>query len=399
MSQSARAHPSTYPSTRPSIQGSDPGPRPLAAFFKAVCIGLAGFASAAALASSAADKVVQNVRVPPGFTFEVYADNVPDARSMALGSQGTIFVGTQKGQVFAVSGISSNGRKPVVRTVADKLNMPNGVAFRDGALYVAEVNRVLRYDGIEAALAHPPQPQIVRDDLPKDRHHGWRYIAFGPDGKLYVSIGAPCNVCDEPKYATITRMNPDGSDYEVFARGIRNTVGFTWHPASRELWFTDNGRDWLGDDTPPCELNHAPRPGMTFGFPYCHGRNIKDPEFGQLGECSNSTAPAQLLGAHVAPLAVKFYTGAAFPAPLRNRAFIAEHGSWNRKQKSGYRITTVAFDGGKAASYEPFATGFHRGNEVYGRPVDLLVMDDGSLLVSDDHAGAIYRIRYSPAAS
>jgi glucose/arabinose dehydrogenase len=235
---------------------------------------------------------------------------------------------------------------------------------------------------------------VVRDDLPKDRHHGWRYIAFGPDGKLYVPIGAPCNICNEPKYAVMTRMNPDGSDYEVFARGIRNTVGFTWHPTTRELWFTDNGRDWMGDDQPPCELNHAPHAGLDFGFPYCHGSNVKDPQFGALGDCSKMTPPIQALGAHVAPLAVKFYTGTAFPQNYRNQAFIAEHGSWNRKQKSGYRISTVRLDGGKAVGYEPFASGFNRGDEVFGRPVDLLVLADGSMLVSDDHAGAIYRIHY-----
>lgn len=362
-------------------------------------IAAACFTAVPVLASPATDKVVQNVRVPPGFVFEVYADDVPDARSMVLGAQGTLFVGTRKGKVFAVSAAAGGAAKPTVRVLADKLNMPNGVAFRDGALYVAEVNRILRYDAIETALAAPPQPKVVRDDLPQDRHHGWRYIAFGPDGKLYVAIGAPCNVCNEPKYAVIARMNPDGSDHEGFARGIRNSVGFAWHPATRELWFTDNGRDWLGDDAPPCELNHAPRPGMSFGFPYCHGKSIKDPDFGQLGECSASTPPVQLLDAHAAPLAVQFYAGTAFPAAYRNRAFIAEHGSWNRRQKSGYRISTVTLDGAKAVSYEPFATGFHRGDEVYGRPVDLLVLDDGSLLVSDDYAGALYRIRYSPPAA
>lgn len=356
---------------------------------------LAGlFAFTSVSASSSTDAVLENVRLPAGFKLEVYADNVPEARSMALGARGTLFVGTRTGKVFAVSGSPGSAQKPMVRVLADKLNMPNGVAFRDGALYVAEVNRILRYDAIETALGNPPAPKVVRDDLPKDRHHGWKYIAFGPDGKLYVPIGAPCNVCNEPKYASIVRMNPDGSDYEVFARGIRNTVGFTWHPATRELWFTDNGRDWLGDDKPPCELNRAARPGLDFGFPYCHGKDIKDPEFGKLGDCANITAPVQELGAHVAALAVKFYTGTAFPEAYRGRAFIAEHGSWNRKEKSGYRITTVKLDGAKAVSYEPFATGFHRGNDVYGRPVDLLVLADGSMLVSDDQAGAIYRLRY-----
>lgn len=357
--------------------------------------------SGAGLASPATDKVLENVRLPTGFEIEVYADNVPGARSMALGPQGTLFVGTRmrKGKVYAVRGTPGSGRKPSVQVIAEDLNMPNGVAFRDGALYVAEIHRILRYDDIEPQLPKVPKPTIVRDDLPKDGHHGWRYIAFGPDGKLYLPIGAPCNVCNQPGYAVITRMNPDGSGQEVFARGVRNTVGFTWHPTTGELWFTDNGRDWLGDDRPPCELNVAPRPGLDFGFPYCHGRDIKDPEFGHLGECSKITPPAQLLGAHVAPLGVKFYTGQAFPDAYRNQIFIAEHGSWNRKEKSGYRITVVTLKGREAVRYEPFATGFHRGEEVFGRPVDLLVLEDGSMLVSDDHAGAIYRIRYAGGAT
>jgi glucose/arabinose dehydrogenase len=347
-----------------------------------------------ALANPVTDKVVANVQLPPGFKLEVFSDQVPAARSLALGQQGTVFVGTRSGEVYAVTGDPSKGEQGKVRVLARKLNMPNGVAFRDGALYVAEVNRILRYDGIESSLDNPPQPKIVRDDLPRDRHHGWRYIAFGPDGRLYVPIGAPCNVCNEPKYGVITRMNPDGSGYEVFARGIRNTVGFTWHPQTKELWFTDNGRDWLGNDQPPCELNVAPRAGLDFGFPYCHGRNIKDPDFGTLGECSRMTPPVQTLGAHVAPLGLKFYTGQSFPEEFRGRVFIAEHGSWNRAEKSGYRITTVRLNGNRAVAYEPFATGFNRGDEVFGRPVDLLMLSDGSLLVSDDTAGAIYRIIY-----
>jgi glucose/arabinose dehydrogenase len=350
--------------------------------------------AAGALANPVTDKVVTNVRLPSGFKLEVFTDQVPGARSMALGQQGTLFVGTRSGELYAVSGDATQGERGAVRVLARKLNMPNGVAFRDGALYVAEVNRILRYDGIEGSLEHVPQPKIVRDDLPRDRHHGWRYIAFGPDGRLYVPIGAPCNVCNEPKYGVITRMNPDGSGYEVFARGIRNTVGFTWHPETKELWFTDNGRDWLGDDQPPCELNVAARAGLDFGFPYCHGRNTKDPDFGNLGECSRMAPPVQTLGAHVAPLGVKFYTGQSFPEEFRGRAFIAEHGSWNRAEKSGYRITTVKLTGNTAVAYEPFATGFNRGDEVFGRPVDLLILADGSLLVSDDTAGAIYRISY-----
>ncbi|MFO7304914.1 MAG: PQQ-dependent sugar dehydrogenase [Gammaproteobacteria bacterium] len=345
-------------------------------------------------ASPATDEVLANVKMPPGFKLELFADDVPGARSLAIGANGTIFVGTRRDRVYAVSPPSGPEDKPIVRVIARGLNMPNGVAFRDGALYVAEIHRILRFDRIEDALDDPPQPTVVRDDLPKDRHHGWRYIAFGPDGKLYVPIGAPCNVCNESGYAVITRMNPDGTGQEVFARGVRNTVGFTWHPQTNHLWFTDNGRDYLGDDAPPCELNVAPRPGLDFGFPYCHGRNIKDPEFGHLGDCSRATPPVQELGAHVAPLGVKFYTGSMFPAAYRNQVFIAEHGSWNRSKKSGYRITRVKLDGERAVAYEPFAVGFKRGEEVLGRPVDLLVLEDGSMLVSDDYAGALYRIVY-----
>jgi glucose/arabinose dehydrogenase len=357
-------------------------------------------AGAPAHSSPKTDKVLENVRVPAGFRFEVYTDAVPGARSMALGQRGTLFVGTRnEGAVYAVSGSPASGKAASVRTIANGLNVPNGVAFRDGALYVAEIGRIQRFDGIESSLDAPPEPKVVSEDLPKDRHHGWRYIAFGPDGKLYVPIGAPCNVCNQPKYATITRMNADGSGHEVFARGVRNSVGFTWHPTTRELWFTDNGRDFLGEDVPPCELNHAPRAGLDFGFPYCHGRDISDPEFGQLGDCGKITPPVQALGAHVAPLGVKFYTGAAFPDAYRNQLFIAEHGSWNRKERSGYRIVTVKLEGNKAVAYEPFATGFNRGNEnPFGRPVDLLMLEDGSMLVSDDTAGAIFRISYLAGA-
>jgi glucose/arabinose dehydrogenase len=353
----------------------------------------------AAGASSKTDKVIENVRLPTGFRMEVYSDQVPGARSMALGQRGTLFVGTRArgGKVYALTGTPGAAGEPAVHIIASNLNTPNGVAFRDGALYVAEISRLLRFDDIENALDDPPQPKVVRDDFPKDGHHGWRYIAFGPDGKLYFPIGAPCNVCNEPKYGVITRMNADGSGQEVFARGIRNSVGFTWHPVTQQLWFTDNGRDWLGEDAPPCELNVAPRAGLDFGFPYCHGAGIQDPDaqLARLGECSKMTPPVQTLGAHVAPLGVKFYTAKKFPEAYRGDAFIAEHGSWNRKQKSGYRITRVKLDGSKAVGYEPFATGFNRGDDVFGRPVDLLMLEDGSMLVSDDTSDAIYRITYA----
>ncbi|MBK7744731.1 MAG: sorbosone dehydrogenase family protein [Betaproteobacteria bacterium] len=318
---------------------------------------------------------------------------------MTLGKDGTLFVGSARdGRVHAVRlAADGDAARTRVFTIASGLREPAGVAFRDGALYVSAVDRILRYDDIERRLDKPPAPVIVTDRLPRDGHHGRRFIAFGPDGKLYVPIGAPCNVCDRDGdgYARILRMNADGSGSEVFARGVRNTVGFDWHPQTGELWFTDNGRDLLGDDSPPCELNRAPRPGLHFGFPFCHGGSVADPEFGSRRSCAEFTPPAQALGPHVAPLGMRFYTGTQFPAAYRHQVFIAEHGSWNRSQKIGYRITLVRLDAaGKALSYEPFAQGWLRGERAWGRPADVLVAPDGSLLVSDDDAGAIYRIRY-----
>jgi glucose/arabinose dehydrogenase len=334
---------------------------------------------------------LERVKLPPGFQISLYA-LVPDARSMTLSPSGTLFVGTRETTAYAVR--TSPGREPSVFTIARGLRMPNGVAFRDGSLYLAEVHRVLRYDGIESRLENPPAPAIVRE-FPTDRQHGWKFITFGPDGMLYVPVGAPCNICQPgPMYAAIHRMRPDGSDFETFARGIRNTVGFDWQPGSRELWFTDNGRDLMGDDVPPDELNRAPRAGMDFGYPSCHGRAISDPEFGRARPCSATTAPAVELGPHVAALGMRFYTGAMFPERYRNGIFIAEHGSWNRSHKIGYRVTFVPVKDGQAGPFEVFAEGWLQGESAWGRPVDMLVMPDGSMLVSDDQAGAIYRISY-----
>lgn len=340
-----------------------------------------------------ASEAVPELRLPQGFKAEVYVDGVPNARSMVMGDEGTLFVASRReGKVYAVQGVGTDSR--TVKVLASDLNMPNGVAFREGDLYVAEISRILRYPGIEARLDAVPEPEVVADDFPSDRHHGWKYIAFGPDGKLYVPIGGPCNVCDEPGYGVITRMNADGSGREVFARGVRNTVGFTWHPESGEMWFTDNGRDWLGDDLPPCELNRAPEAGMHFGFPFCHGMDINDPDFGAGHDCADYTPPVQPLGAHVAPLGVKFYTGQMFPEQYRGQVFIAEHGSWNRSEKSGYRVSLVRLRDGEPVAYEPFLEGWLVDEEVSGRPVDLLVLADGSLLVSDDQAGRIWRVTY-----
>lgn len=338
---------------------------------------------------------LQKIRLPDGFAIEVAA-RVPNARAMAWGAEGTLFVGSTNGLVHAVT-FPREGQ-PVVRAIARGLRDPAGVAFRDGALYVSAVNRILRYDGIEKRLDDPPSPVVVSDRFPTDGHHGRKFIAFGPDGKLYVPVGAPCNVCapDPDRYANIGRMNPDGSGYEIVARGVRNSVGFDWHPRTKELWFTDNGRDWMGDDQPPCELNRATRAGQHFGFPYCHGGTIADPQFGSQRACSEFVAPAQNLGPHVAPLGMRFYTGTQFPAAYRDQVFIAEQGSWNRSTKIGYRVTLVRLDGnGRAVNYETFAEGWLDGGSFWGRPADVLVAPDGSLLVSDDYAGAIYRIRYT----
>lgn len=342
---------------------------------------------------------LDQISLLPGFSMSVFAV-VPGARSICLGTEGTVFVGNlAKDKVYAVMDEDGDGYGERVYVVDSGLNMPNGVAFREGSLYVAEVSRILRYNQIESSLADPPEPEVVFDRLPSKKHHGWRFIGFGPDGKLYVSVGAPCNVCipADPVYATIARMNPDGSGFEIFARGIRNSVGFDWDPRTRDLWFTDNGRDLMGDDLPNCELNHAPVKGMHFGFPYCHQGDIPDPVFGAGKNCSAYTAPAALMGPHVAPLGIRFYTGSSFPPEFARRAFIALHGSWNRTKKIGYKVMMADIYDNKVTGYTDFAAGWLRANgDVLGRPVDMAVRPDGSLLISDDKQGVIYRVRYEP---
>jgi len=352
---------------------------------------------AASQSCAAQSPTLDQIKLPPGFSIELVA-RVPSARAMTWGDRGTLFVGSSAGNVYALTFAAPNaGGQASVHTIASGLRDPGGVAFHNGALFVSAVSRVLRFDDIEHRVQSPPEPVVVTDKLPSDGHHGRKFIAFGPDGKLYVNVGAPCNICepDPERYAHIERMNADGSGRETVARGVRNSVGFDWDPRTKELWFTDNGRDMLGDDVPPDELNHVTRVPQHFGYPYCHGGDISDPEFGKQHPCSEFVPPARKLGPHVASLGMRFYTGTQFPTAFRNQIFIAEHGSWNRSQKIGYRVTLVRLDAaGKAVAYEPFAEGWLQGDRVWGRPADVSIAPDGSLLVSDDLAGAIYRIRY-----
>ena len=345
------------------------------------------------------DLPLDRIQLPAGFAIDVYQEGIKNARSLEYAPTGTIYVGTRsEGKVYAIKDIDGDFHADTMFTLAEGLRMPNGVAFRDGDLYVAEVNRILRFPDIENRLADPTY-EVVYDEYPEEKSHGWKYIAFGPDGKLYVPVGAPCNICEseDEVFASLTRIDPDGSNMEIVQHGIRNTVGFTWHPETGELWFTDNGRDWLGDDSPSCELNRAPRDGMHFGYPYCHQGDLSDPEFGVKRSCDEFVPPVQNLGPHVAPLGVEFYTGTMFPEEYQNRVLIAEHGSWNRSDKIGYRLMQVRLDEtGNSLGYEPFAEGWLdvAADDVWGRPVDLEFLPDGSMLVSDDYADAIYRIYY-----
>lgn len=344
--------------------------------------------------SCAAGKLPLNlIKLPPGFKIELYAKDLPSARAMVLSTHGTLFVGSRDGNVYALKDTNGDNKADAKFVIARGLNMPVGVDLRDGALYVSDTTRILRYDDIESRLADPPKPVVVSDVFP-EAQHGWKFIRFGPDDKLYVPVGAPCNVCNEgPNYAIITRMDPDGSNLETFVSGVRNSVGFDWHPETRDLWFTNNGRDWMGDKLPPEQLNRAAKKGLNFGFPFCHS-GIPDPEFGDGVDCSQFAEPAVKLPAHVAPLGMRFYTGKMFPPAYRNQIIIAEHGSWNSSIPVGYRLSLVRLENSKVVAYEVFAEGWLQEGRAWGRPVDVLVMPDGALLVSDDAADAVYRISY-----
>jgi glucose/arabinose dehydrogenase len=341
---------------------------------------------------------LDKLTLPKGFHIALYSDQVSDAREIALGAKGTVFVGSSDaGKVYALTDSNGDGIADKVRVVASGLRDPIGVAFHDGDLYVSAVSKVLVLRGIEQHLDAPPKPELVTDKLPTEGHHGGKFLAFGPDGKLYVPIGAPCNICDPgPAHGKLTRMNADGSGVEDVARGIRNTVGFDWQPGTKHLWFTDNGRDELGDDIPSDELNEISKTGEHFGYPYCHQGDTLDPEFGKGKSCKDYAPPVLKLGAHVASLGMRFYEGKQFPASYKGAVIVAEHGSWNRTQKSGYRVMTVQLKGSKVLSYEPLISGFEQNESAWGRPVDVQPLPDGSVLVSDELAGAVYRVTYKP---
>ena len=347
---------------------------------------------------TAADKLpVAKLKVPPGFKVELFAAGVANARSMTVGDKGTVFVGSRLvGNVYA---IRTKDGKAEVKVIARGLQRPNGVAFHKGALYVSEISKISRIDKAEDNLDKPATLKVINDKFPTDEPHGWKFIAIGPDNKLYVPVGSPGNILmpDFQTHGHIRRMNLDGSGMEIVAQGIRNSVGFDWNPVNKDLYFTDNGRDWVSEDTPEDELNHVSATGKKhFGFPFCHQGNLRDPEFGWGVNCADYEPPVGLLGAHGAALGMRFYTGAMFPAEYKNAIFIVRHGAWNRTDKIGGDIVVAHLNpDGSMKSYEPFLTGCLEDNKYLCRPVDVQMMKDGSLLLSDDLNGAIYRISYA----
>jgi len=341
--------------------------------------------------------VLNQLHLPEGFKISIYADHVPNARSLALDDNGTLYIGTGSDKLYAVKDNNNDGVAEQRYVIADNLNMPNGVAFKDGTLYVAEINRIIRFDHITHHLANPPNPIVIYDQFPSDKHHGWKYLRFGPDNKLYTAVGAPCNSCNPDKniYASLVRLNTDGSALEIIAKGIRNTVGFDWQPETNALFFTDNGRDNLGDDSPADELNQLTVKGEHFGYPYCHGGDTPDPELAANKKCSQFTAPAWKFKTHIAPLGLRFYKGTQFPVDYQNQLLVAQHGSWNRTVPQGYIVVLVKFDKEKVISEQDFISGWltNKG-DVLGRPVDMLTLPNGSVLISDDKLGVIYKVFY-----
>lgn len=356
---------------------------------KAIVKWVAGAVSLAATAATLAESAGE-------FRLDVVTDGVPSARQMAESPSGVLFVGSfRAGRIYAVA--PSEGGEPEVVTVAEGLTLPSGVALMGDDLYVAALDRVLRYPNIEATYRQGPAPEIVTDELPDETHHGWKYLSVGPDGYLYVPVGAPCNICEsaDPRFASILRMDPRTGETTVYAAGVRNSVGMAWHPETGELWFSDNGRDWMGDDLPPEEINRVVTPRAHYGYPYIHGEGVADPEFGDGHDPSDYVAPEVAIQAHSAALGLAFYTGDQFPAEWRNALFVAEHGSWNRSSKVGYRVSVVRFDGA-TPRYAPFLDVWLENERASARPNDVLVAQDGTLLISDDLGGRIFRATYRP---
>lgn len=363
-----------------------------------IILSLSGVGFACSAPANPHSDILKQLYLPAGFSISVFADNLADARSLALGDDGIIYVGTrQEGKVYAVQDSNGDGKADRTYTLATGLYMPNGIAYKNGALYVAQPNRIIRFDQIGKHLAQPLKPVVIFDQLPGDQHHGWKYLRFGPDNKLYSAVGAPCNICKPEKqiYASVFRINPDGSQFEIIANGVRNTVGMDWQPQTNALLFTENGRDELGDDVPPDELNQWSKMGEHFGYPYCHAGEVSDPVFGASKKCSEFVAPVWKFKAHNAPLGMRFYRGAQFPASYKNQLFVAQHGSWNRTEPDGYRVALITFKDNKPVSEQVFIDGWlTQGKEVLGRPVDILELHDGSLLISDDKLGIIYQVKF-----
>jgi glucose/arabinose dehydrogenase len=343
--------------------------------------------------ASADNLPASKLKLPKGFHIEVYASGIPNARSLRIGDKGTVFVGSRL--LDKVTAITEKDGKRTAKTLVSGLYRPNGLAYLNGTLYIAELSKISRIDNVEDNLDNPKLTMIY-DDLPKDEAHGWKFIAIGPDNKLYVPVGQPCNNCiPSDRHGQIRRMNLDGTGAEVIARGVRNTVGFDWNPATKELYFTDNSRDWMSEDLPNDELNRVTKVGQHFGSPYCYQGNVPDPEFGWGHSCSDYVPPVALMGPHAASLGMRFYTGTMFPAEYRGAILVARHGSWNKTNKFGGDIALVKLNkDGSVKSVEPFITGFLVDNKYIGRPVDVQPMKDGSVLISDDYAGAVYRVTY-----
>ena len=340
-----------------------------------------------------------------GFHIEVYAKDVPNARQMALGATGIVYVGSRsEGKIHAVVDADKDGVAEKVVLIAENLTMPSGITYRNGDLFVSEVSQIHKFANIDDTYSTSPKSEIVVADLPAEKHHGWKNIDFGPDGWLYVPVGAPCNICEtvddgkfnDERFSSILKFNLQTGDQEWVAKGVRNSVGFDWHPETKELWFSDNGRDWMGDDIPPCEINRVAQQGQHFGYPYFHGGDIPDPDFAGDKKAEDYVYPELNLGAHVAPLGIHFYTADQFPAAYKKRLFVAEHGSWNRSTKSGYRVMMATIEDNNVIDYQPFVDGFLNTQEdsAWGRPVAMLTLPDGSLLISDDFANAIYKVTY-----